>query len=362
MGFKTQFEILAFNCGYGTYNCKLSTESNCVLIYIDTPTFNTIGYKYNNDSKSFVTNFETTQTVENLYDFQGKVYCITVPKNHTFFCREKSNYRPYWDGNSARSGQKGVVGITLKQSMMPFTEDGVTPSIIMNMHAIPSRMTLGQLLESLLGIWCATKGTHSDGTIFNNHNIESVMAELERMGFKNAGYQKLYSGMNGEYINTLIYMGPTYYQRLQKFVSDAVHAISKGRTDELTRQPLVGKSRHGSLRLGEMEVWVFIAHGCMRFLSEKMYAHSDGYYIYICATCSRRAIVNHERNIYICKHCKGDENIMEVPSGWASNLALNEISCMNIGMKFNMMPYRLEIREEDYTGIARQLESVLEAD
>jgi DNA-directed RNA polymerase beta subunit len=118
----------------------------------------------------------------------------------------------------------------------------VHTSLFRVLTAIPSRMTLGQLLESLLGIWCATKGTHSDGTIFNNHNIESVMAELERMGFKNAGYQKLYSGMNGEYINTLIYMGPTYYQRLQKFVSDTVYAISKGRTDELTRQPLVGKN------------------------------------------------------------------------------------------------------------------------
>ena len=106
----------------------------------------------------------------------------------------------------------------------------------------------------MLGIWCAKRGTHADGTIFNNHNIESVMAELEKMGYKNAGYQKLYSGFTGEYIDTLIYMGPTYYQRLMKFVNDTVYAISKGRNDELTRQPLVGKARHGSLRLGEMEV------------------------------------------------------------------------------------------------------------
>ncbi len=114
--------------------------------------------------------------------------------------------------------------------------------------------TIGQLEESMLGIWCAKRGTHADGTIFGNHNIESVMAELEKIGYKNAGYQKLYSGFTGEYIDTLIYMGPTYYQRLMKFVNDTVYAISKGRTDELTRQPLVGKARHGSLRLGEMEV------------------------------------------------------------------------------------------------------------
>lgn len=111
-------------------------------------------------------------------------------------------------------------------------------------------MTLGQLLESMLGIWCAKRGTHADGTIFNNHNIESVMSELEKMGFNNAGYQKLYSGFTGEYINTLIYTGPTYYQRLMKFTSDTVYAVSKGRTDELTRQPLVGKARHGEMNAG----------------------------------------------------------------------------------------------------------------
>ena len=100
----------------------------------------------------------------------------------------------------------------------------------------------------------------------------------------------------------------------------------------------------------------------MRFLSEKMYAHSDGYYIYICGTCGRRAIVNHERNIYICKHCKGDSSICEVPSAWANALGMNEISAMNIGMKFQLNPYRLEIPEAEYTGVSRKLESVLEAD
>jgi DNA-directed RNA polymerase beta subunit len=96
------------------------------------------------------------------------------------------------------------------------------------------------------------------------------MTELEKMGFNNAGYQKLYSGFTGEYINTLIYTGPTYYQRLMKFTSDTVYAISKGRTDELTRQPLVGKARHGSLRLGEMEVWVCDNAPVVRFMNKKI--------------------------------------------------------------------------------------------
>jgi DNA-directed RNA polymerase beta subunit len=214
----------------------------------------------------------------------------------------------------------------------------------------------------MLGIWCAKKGTHADGTIFGNHNIESVMAELEKIGFKNAGYQILYSGFTGEYINALIYMGPTYYQRLMKFVNDTVYAISKGRTDELTRQPLVGKARHGSLRLGEMEVWVLLSHGAMRFLSEKMYNHSSGFYIYICGNCGHQAVVNHERQIYICKTCKGDANLCEIPCDWAANLAINEIKAMNIGMRFGLAPYRLELLEKDANVIAKKLESVIEQD
>lgn len=212
-----------------------------------------------------------------------------------------------------------------------------------------------------MGLWCARRGTHTDGTIFNNHNIESVMAELERMGYKNAGYHILYSGFTGEYMNTLIFQGPTYYQRLQKFVNDAVHAISKGRTDELTRQPLTGKARHGSLRLGEMEVWVLLSHGSMRFLSEKMYNHSDGFYIYICANCGNNAIVNHEKELYICKTCKGDADIREIPSAWAAGpLAASEIRCMNIGMKMQLLPYRMEVNESDYTKVQKQLESIVE--
>lgn len=299
--------------------------------------------------------------LEEIVNYNGKVYCIEVPDTHLFYCRESFYDPPMWDGNSARSGQKGVVGLTLCQSMMPFDENGVTPSIIMNPHAIPSRMTLGQLLESLIGNWCARRGTHTDGTIFNNHNIESVIAELERMGYKNAGYHLLYSGFTGEYMNTLIFQGPTYYQRLQKFTSDTVYAISKSRTDELTRQPLTGKARHGSLRLGEMEVWVLLSHGSMRFLSEKMYNHSDGFYIYICATCGNNAIVNHEKELYICKTCKGNADIREIPSAWAAGpLASNEIRAMNIGMKVSLLPYRMEVHERDFARITKKLESIVE--
>lgn len=112
-----------------------------------------------------------------------------------------------------------------------------------------------------------------------------------------------------------------------------------------------------------MGVWVLLAHGAQRFLSEKMYNHSDGFYIYICATCGREAIVNHEKNIYMCKTCKGDCDIREIASSWcASSIALREISAMNIGMCFGLQPYRMEIQEKDYTGVSNALRSVIQDD
>jgi DNA-directed RNA polymerase beta subunit len=156
------------------------------------------------------------------------------------------------DKFSSRSGQKGVVGVTLRDSDMPYTKDGIKPSIIVNPHALPSRMTIGQLYEMQAGNWCAAKGTHTDGTIFKKTDIESIGDELEAMGMDRYGYHRLYSGITGEYIDALIFMGPTYYQRLQKFVIDTVYSISHGPSDVLSRQPLDGKASSGGIRIGEI--------------------------------------------------------------------------------------------------------------
>jgi DNA-directed RNA polymerase II subunit RPB2 len=135
---------------------------------------------------------------------------------------------------------------------MPYTKDGIRPEIIVNPHAIPSRMTIGQLYESQTGNYCAMKGTHSDATIFKYVDIESMGNELEAMGMHRYGYHRLYSGITGEFIDCMIFMGPTYYQRLQKFVIDAVYSISQGPSDVLSRQPLDGKASGGGIRVGEI--------------------------------------------------------------------------------------------------------------
>jgi DNA-directed RNA polymerase II subunit RPB2 len=156
------------------------------------------------------------------------------------------------DKFSSRAGQKGVVGLLLRDSDMPFTKEGIRPSIIVNPHALPSRMTIGQLIESQTGNWCAAKGTHGDGTVFRYTDIESIGDELEELGMERYGYHRLYNGMTGEFIDALIFMGPTYYQRLQKFVIDTVYSVGMGPVDALSRQPIDGKSSGGGLRIGEI--------------------------------------------------------------------------------------------------------------
>ena len=158
------------------------------------------------------------------------------------------------DKFSSRAGQKGVTGILLRDSDMPFTKDGIRPELIINPHAIPSRMTIGQLYESQNGNYCAMKGTHADATIFKYIDIESMGNELEALGMHRYGYHRLYSGITGEHIDCMIFMGPTYYQRLQKFVIDAVYSISQGPSDVLSRQPLDGKASGGGIRVGEINL------------------------------------------------------------------------------------------------------------
>ena len=231
--------------------------------------------------------------VERYEKFNGTVYCLEIPDTHThvYYMRDNLLSSPHWSGNSSRAGQKGVCGVKLRDSDMPSTASGIRPEIIMNPHAIPSRMTVGQLYESQIGNWCAAKGTHTNATIFKKIDIESIGDELESMGLNRYGYHRLYSGITGEYIDAEIFMGPTYYQRLQKFVIDSVYSISQGPTDSLTHQQLDGKTAQGGIRIGEMERDCICARGASKFLGEKFFDHSDGYTEYICR-CGKSAIVN----------------------------------------------------------------------
>ena len=207
-------------------------------------------------------------------------------------------------------------------------------------------MTIGQLYESQLGNYCAMKGTHTDATIFKYVDIETIGNELETMGMNRYGYHRLYSGITGEFIDCLIFMGPTYYQRLQKFVIDAVYSISSGPSDALTRQPLDGKASGGGIRIGEMERDVICSHGSSKFLQEKFFDHSDGFTEYICR-CGKAAVVNVSKNIYKCKYCGDNADIAAVPTSWSSKLFIQEMETMNVGVRRHLTPFTYESIRED---------------
>jgi DNA-directed RNA polymerase beta subunit len=145
--------------------------------------------------------------------------------------------------------QKGTIGIILPEHEMPVSEDGVIPEIIINPHAMPSRMTISQLIESVLGKLGATKGTYYDGTPFEKMDHDNICNEMEKCGFEKGGFETFYNGENGEKIEAQIFCGPTYYQRLKHMVAAKMHARATGPVSNLTRQPLEGRSREGGLRL-----------------------------------------------------------------------------------------------------------------
>lgn len=243
------------------------------------------------------------------------------------------------DKVSSRTGNKGIVGSTVPRCDMPYAEDGTVPDLLVNAHSIPTRMALNQIIECVLGQLAARLGTHIDATIYRPIDIEGALARLREMGIEYGGHRRLWNGRTGCFIDSLIFIGPTVYQRLQKFVLDEHYATRAGPTSILTRQPLDGKSNDGGLRLGEMEAWVLCAHGSNTFLNEKFYKDSDGFNIPICRVCGQRAIVNEKTSTYKCRRCGDVADIVSVPSSWVANLFANEANAMNAKMSFKIAPF-----------------------
>jgi DNA-directed RNA polymerase beta subunit len=236
------------------------------------------------------------------------------------------------DKFSSRSGQKGVCGIYYRDSDMPFTKDGIKPDIIFNPHSLPSRMTMGVLFEGMAAKISAVEGTIKDGTIFKKINIDDIADDLQKLGYNRNGTERLYNGITGKYIDVEIFIGPIYYQRLQKFTVDTVYSHKTCPTDAITHQPLDGKSARGGLRLGEMEKDV-MAISSIKFLQEKFIDHSDKYYIYVCKNCNKKAVVNEKYNIYKCSYCGDNSDIVKIKTTWSCKQFFDEIESCNIGVK-----------------------------
>lgn len=244
------------------------------------------------------------------------------------------------DKVSSRTGNKGICAAVSARSDMPYCASGLIPDALVNAHSIPTRMAINQMIESLLGVLAAKMGTHIDATAFRDMSVLQVLAILKKdYGLEFGGYERMYNGRTGDPIDTLIFCGPTTYQRLQKFVIDEHYAIRSGPTTALLRQPTDGKNNDGGLRIGEMEKDCMCAHGSMRALSEKMYTDSDGVIKHFCANCGNEAVVNERRGLYKCKRCGDNADIVKVPTCWAASVFFNESNAMNVRMEFDLAPH-----------------------
>ena len=245
------------------------------------------------------------------------------------------------DKLSSRHGQKGVIGTILPAADMPFTKDGVQPDIIVNPHAIPSRMTIGQLMECLLGKLCCVKGCQGDATPFRGVSIKHISAELEEHGYDGLGEEVMYNGMTGQQLEGKVFIGPTYYQRLKHMVADKQHSRSRGPVQILTRQPVEGRAREGGLRFGEMERDCVISHGSANFISERLFEQSDPFVATVCGKCGLLAHPAADKTLLrnkkaYCNNCKSSDDVHDVRMPYAFKLLLQELMAMNIAIRLSL--------------------------
>ena len=279
--------------------------------------------KYEDDSKVYRTN-EQCYVDKNYIDRNGDGYS---------FCkvRIRTVRQPViGDKFSSRHGQKGTIGNIIPEKDMPFTESGIKPDIIINPHAIPSRMTIAQLKETLLGKVLLELGLFGDGTSFGNLDIKTISSELLKLGYEKNGEELLYDGISGKQIETAIFMGPCFYQRLKHMVLDKTHSRAIGPMVSLTRQPAEGRSRDGGLRFGEMERDCMISHGASKFTKGRIYDASDKFEVYTCNRCGMIAALNNDVHIHICRTCENRTDFKLVKLPYSCKLLFQELITMNI--------------------------------
>ncbi len=291
---------------------------------------------------------------EELIDYEGKVYCIEMPSSHLYYMREH-NFAPSMLIGNSRAGQKGTLGLIIPEKDMPFTEDGLKPDLIINPHALPSRMTIGHLVEAIFGKACSLYGSYGDCTAFssNGSNFDTYGYMLTKMGYHHSGDQIMYNGFTGQQIYSEIYIGPTYYMRLKHMVKDKINYRATGKRNFMTRQTNQGRANDGGLKIGEMERDGIMANGLSYFLNESYMIRGDQYYMGICNKTGSIAIYNPEKNLFLSpyadgplkfnKNIEGQEileaisrfgrsfSIVRVP--FAMKLLMQELQTMNVQMR-----------------------------
>ena len=230
-------------------------------------------------------------------------------------------------------GQKGVIGMIVPEEDVPFTSKGIHPDVIFNPHGLPSRMTVGYLLELLAGKLGCLKGEVIDGTSFSGESKKELEEQLEELGFRYDGKETMYSGINGKRLVAKIFVGNLYYLKLKYMVGNKLHGRASGKIALLTRQPIEGRSRGGALRLGEMEQEALVAHGASLLLKERY--DSDKVVLPICTKCGSLGIDDNIRNKVTCPMCNSGE-IEFVEISYAFKLLLEELQGLHIHTAFKL--------------------------
>jgi DNA-directed RNA polymerase II subunit RPB2 len=241
------------------------------------------------------------------------------------------------DKFASRAGQKATIGITYRQEDMPFTMEGIVPDIIVNPHAIPSRMTIGHLIECLTSKVSSIAGKESNGTPFEEFDINEISDVLKSMGYQDKGNEIMINGQTGVKLKAHIFIGPTYYQRLKHMVKDKIHSRSNGPVTMLTRQPMEGRAKDGGLRFGEMERDCLIAHGASSFLRDRLFINSDHYSVKSCVSCGLFTGIESDTGGYECQSCKTKDDIVDVEIPYASKLLFQELISMGIVPRMELL-------------------------